>query len=322
MKFKIAFDPNDKAKLFKYWDEIIENNKWSEGKFIKKFEEKWTTYNSLETISFSSWSGAAEAALKYFKLENEVVLCPSNTYQATPMLSKLNGADVKFVDCNKNDLCISYDDLILKAERYKPKAIWVVHIGGHISFDIEKISKFCKEKNIILIEDCAHAAGASLYGKKAGSWGDAGIYSLFATKTISTGEGGLLVSNNSELIDYAKEYRNYGKTRNKILGKNFRMSEFTAALGCIQIDRLDDIIDWKNNFVEKEISKYTNYLKIPNNMISGYYKFIVFDKIVNSTGKVYDIGCHKIFKEDVNLPNTDWVNKNHWCAPIYYKGNI
>ena len=322
MKFKIAFDPNDKTKLFKYWDEIIENNIWSEGKYTKGFEEKWSTYNSLETVSFSSWSGAAEAALKFFKLENEIILCPSNTYQATPMLSKLNGANIKFIDCNKNDLCVSYDDLVLNVEKYKPKAIWVVHIGGHIAFEIEKISKFCKEKNIILIEDCAHAAGASLNKKKAGSWGDVGIYSLFATKTISTGEGGLLVSNNSELIEYAKEYRNYGKTRNTILGKNFRMSEFTAALGCIQVDRLDNIIDWKNNFVEKEISKYTNYLKIPNNMISGYYKFIVFDKIVNSTGKVYDIGCHKIFKEDVNLPNTDWVNKNHWCAPIYYKGNI
>ena len=111
MKFKIAFDPNDKAKLFKYWDEIIENNKWSEGKFIKKFEEKWTTYNSIETISFSSWSGAAEAALKYFKLENEVVLCPSNTYQATPMLSKLNGADVKFAESDAEKALFSALDV-------------------------------------------------------------------------------------------------------------------------------------------------------------------------------------------------------------------
>ncbi len=322
MKFKIAFDPKDKTKLFKYWDEIIENNVWSEGKFTKKFEEKWAIYNSIDAVSFSSWSGAAEAALQYFKLQNETMLCPSNTYQATPMLSKLNGSNVKFVDCNKNDLCISYDDLVEKVKKYKPKAIWVVHIGGHIAFDIEKISNFCKEKNIILIEDCAHAHGASLNGKKAGLWGDVGIYSLFATKTISTGEGGLLVSKNADLINYAKEYRNYGKTRNKILGKNFRMSEFTAALGCIQVERLNDIVEWKNNYVIKEINKYTNYLKIPKNMISGYYKFIIFEEIKNSVGKVYETGCHKIFNEDVRLPNTDWVNKNHWCVPIYYKGNI
>ena len=143
---------------------------------------------------------------------------------------------------------------------------------------------------------------------------------MYATKTISTGEGGILVSKNSELINFAKEYRNYGKPNNKILGKNCRMSEFTAALGCVQISRLNDIVEWKNNYVAKEISKYTNYLKIPKDMVSGYYKFIIFDKINNSTGKVYDIGCHKIFNEKIDLPNTDWINKNHWCVPIYYKG--
>ena len=98
------------------------------------------------------------------------------------------------------------------------------------------------------------------------------------------------------------------------------MSEFNAALGCLQIDRLKDIVEWKNEKVSKDIKNYSNYLKLPSGMISGYYKFIVFDEISNSTGKVYDIGCHKIFKENVKLENTDWVNKNHWCVPMYYKG--
>ena len=61
-------------------------------------------------------------------------------------------------------------------------------------------------------------------------------------------------------------------------------------------------------------------MKLPEGMISGYYKLIVFDEINNSTGKVYDVGCHKIFNENINLTNTDWVNKNHWCVPIYYEG--
>ena len=236
------------------------------------------------------------------------------------MISKSLGLNIKFVDCNKDDLCISYKDFIKKASEYKPKAVWVVHIGGHIAFEIDKIADYCKKNKIILIEDCAHSHGASFNKKKTGMWGDAGIYSLYATKTISTGEGGLLVSNNSKLINFSKEFRNYGKPNNKIIGKNCRISEFTAALGCVQVDRLNDIIEWKNNFVAKEISKYTNYLKIPTNMVSGYYKFIVFDKILNSTGKVYDVGCHRLFDEKTELPNTDWVNKNHWCVPVYYKG--
>lgn len=321
MKFKIGFESKDKKKVFKYWDEIFTNNIWSEGKYTKKFEEKWEDHNQLYANSFSSWAGAAESVLRYFKLENETILCPSNTFQATPMISLSNGLKVKFIDCNKNDLCINVDDLKRNIKLHKPKAIWVVHIGGHISFEIEKIAKICKENNIILIEDCAHAHGAEYKRKKPGSWGDAGIYSLFATKTISTGEGGILVSKNKDLIEYSKEFKNYGKPSNKIISKNFRMSEFTAALGCVQIERLKDIVDWKNNYIEKKLSRYTNPLKLPEGMVSGYYKFIVFDKIEKSTGKVYDIGCHKIFNHEVNLPNTDWVNNNHWCVPIYYKGD-
>ena len=320
MKFKINFDLNDKKKLFDYWDDIIKNNVWSHGKYTEIFEEKWSVYNNLDSVSFSSWAGAAEAVLKFYNLEGETILCPSNTFQATPMVTINNGSKVKFVDCNKDDLCISFEDLKKKIEIYSPKAVWVVHIGGHISFEIEKISKLCKEQNIILIEDCAHSQGASFNKKKPGSWGEAGIYSLYATKTISTGEGGVLVSQNKELINFAKSYKNYGKPENKIIGKNFRMSEFTAALGCVQIDRLADIVSWKNEKVSNELKRFTNYLKLPTGMISGYYKFIVFNEINNSTGKVYDIGCHKIFNENVTLENTDWVNKNHWCVPIYYKG--
>lgn len=320
MKFKINFDSRDKKKLFEYWDDILSNNVWSAGKYTQLFEEKWSVYNNLHSVSFSSWTGAAEAVIKYFKLENEVVLCPSNTFQATPMVSISNGCKIKFVDSNKEDLCISFEDLQRKIKIHSPKAIWVVHIGGHISFEIEKISKICKENNIILIEDCAHSAGASFNGKRPGYWGDAGIYSLYATKTISTGEGGVLVSKNKDLIEFSKSFQNYGKPNNDIIGKNFRISEFNAALGCIQIDRLNDMVEWKNERVSHEITKYSNYLKLPNGMVSGYYKFIVFDEINYSTGKVYNIGCHKIFKENINLVNTDWINKNHWCVPIYYKG--
>ena len=321
MKFKINFDLNDKKKLFEYWNDIIQNNVWSHGKYTDLFEEKWSEHNNLPSVSFSSWAGAAEVVLKYFKLENETILCPSNTFQATPMITISNGNKVKFVDCNKEDLCLSFEDLKSKIKEHSPKAIWVVHIGGHISFEIDKISRLCKEKNIILIEDCAHAHGSSYNGKKPGSWSDAGIYSLYATKTISTGEGGVLVSKNADLIEFAKSYKNYGKPQNKIIGKNFRMSEFNAALGCIQIDRLKDIVEWKNEKISNEVKNFSNYLKLPEGMVSGYYKFIVFDKINNSTGKVYDIGCHKIFNENINLENTEWVNKNHWCVPIYYKGS-
>jgi perosamine synthetase len=323
MKFNIGFDERDIKKLYGYFDEIISSKQWTEGKFTKMFEEKWSEYNELYSVAFSSWAGAALAALEFFNVKGKTVLCPSNTFMATPLVTVRAGANVEFVDCNKNDLCISFDDLRKKVELYKPVAIWVVHIGGHIAFQINEIAKFCKANNIILLEDCAHAHGASWNGKKPGMWGDAGVYSFYATKTITTGEGGMLVTKNLELVEFAKKFRNYGKFDYKVQGLNFRMSEFTAAIGCIQVDRLNDIIAWKNEYVQKHLDpKFPNRVRFPEGMISGYYKYIVFDPIENSTGKVYDQPCHIIMNKNYELPNTEWIAKNHWCVPIYYKGDV
>lgn len=322
MKFTIGFEKEDTKKLHSYWDEIIENQHWSEGKFTQMFEEKWTNYNDINSVAFSSWGGAALAALDFFDVKGKTVLCPSNTFMATPLSVMKAGGKVEFVDCNREDLCMSVRDLEQKINEYHPAAVWGVHIGGHISFQIEEIAKLCKEKNIKLLEDCAHAHGASWNGKKAGTWGDAGIYSFYATKTISTGEGGMLVSKNNDLINYARKYRNYGKFEYDVEGLNYRMNEFTAVIGYVQVDRLDDIVGWKNEYAKKYLDpKFPNRVIFPEGMISGYYKYIVFDPIEKSTGKVYDQLCHKIMKKNYELPNSEWVAKSHWCVPLYYKGD-
>ena len=322
MKFTIGFEKADTEKLHQHWNEIIEKQQWSEGSFTKAFEDKWSIYNDCNSVAFSSWAGAALAALEFFDVKDKTILCPSNTFMATPLVAAKLGNHVEFVDCNREDLCLSYEDLKMKIEKYNPAAVWVVHIGGHIAFDIEKIARICQEKGIILLEDCAHAHGASWNGKKPGTWGDAGIYSFYATKTISTGEGGMLVTKNHNLVEYAKQYRNYGKFDYKVEGLNLRISEFTAAIGCVQTDRLGDIVNWKNEYAEKYLdTQYPNRVLLPGGMISGYYKYIVFEPIEKSTGKVYDQPCHRIMAKDYVLKNTEWVAKNHWCVPIYYKGD-
>lgn len=100
----------------------------------------------------------------------------------------------------------------------KPRAAFLVHIGGHIAFESEQIAAYCAENDIFLIEDCAHAHGASWNGRGAGSYGDAGVYSLYATKTVSTGEGGVLVSKRPELLEFARGFRNYGKPSYAVQG--------------------------------------------------------------------------------------------------------
>ena len=321
MKFTIGFENEDLKLLHGYWDEIITSQKWSEGKFTGLFEEKWSKYNGLASAAFSSWGGAAMAALEYFGIKDRVVLCPSNTFMATPLSVIKAGGKVEFVDSNRDDLCMDKEDLARKIAQYKPKAVWVVHIGGHIAFQIEAIAKICKENGIVLLEDCAHAHGASWNGKKPGSWGDAGVFSFYATKTISTGEGGMLVSRNKDLLEYAKKYRNYGKFDYKVEGLNHRISEFTAAIGCVQVDRLEEIVGWKNKYAEKHLNpKFYNRVVFPDGMRSGYYKYIVFDPIEKSTGRVYDQPCHKIMGKAYDLVNTEWIAANHWCVPLYYKG--
>lgn len=322
MKFTIGFDKKDKGRLFSYFEEIIRKERWSEGKFTEMFEEKWADYNQLQSVAFSSWGGAALAALEFFNVKGKTVLCPSNTFMATPLSIVKAGGNVEFVDCNKDDLCMSAEDLKSKIDKYSPVAVFVVHIGGHIAFQIEEIAQSCKEKGIVLLEDCAHAHGALWNGRKAGGWGDAGIYSFYATKTISTGEGGMLVSKNKDLAAFAKQYRNYGKFDYKVEGLNFRMNEITAAIGCIQVDRLNGIVAWKNAYARRYLDpEFPNRLKFPEGMVSGYYKYIVFDAIENSTGRVYDQPCHHIMKKNYELKNTDWIAQHHWCVPLYYKGD-
>src|SRR5207302_8729282 len=180
------------------------------------------------------------------------VLCPSNTFMAAPLAALRAGASVEFVDCNREDLCLSFADFQQKAERHRPRAAFLVHIGGHIAFEAERITDYCRHHGIFLIEDCAHAHGATWHGRAAGTYGDAGIYSLYATKTISTGEGGVLVSDRPEVIEYARDFRNYGKPTHDVRGLNFRMSEFTAAVGLVQIERLPEIVAWKNRVARTE----------------------------------------------------------------------
>lgn len=320
--FRIGFDRRDIPKALSAWEAILRSERWSEGPYTAQFEAAWQKSHGLESAATSSWSGAALAALNFVDVRGETVLCPSNTFMATPLAVAQAGGRVRFVDCNRSDLCMSYDDFIRKAEESKPKAAWVVHIGGHIAFEIEKIAAYCRENKIRLLEDCAHAHGAEWNGKKPGAWGDAGVYSFYATKTISTGEGGMLVTRDPAMAEYARSFRNYGKPSYAVPGLNFRINEFTAALGLIQTERMPEIIAWKQAYAKDLLDpRYPNHVRFPEGMTSGYYKYIVFNETKPSTGKVYDVPCHKQMGLEEPLPNTEWVAANHWCVPIYYNGD-
>ncbi len=299
------------------------SERWSEGELTERFESAWGDLHGLGSVATGGWTGAALAALDFAGVKGEKVLCPSNTFMATPLSIIHSGGEPVFVDCNREDLCMSADDFERKAEEHKPKAAVLVHIGGHIAFDSDRIADYCRANDIFLLEDCAHAHGANWNGRRPGSWGDAGAYSFYATKTISTGEGGMLVSGREEIVEHARAFRNYGKPDHEVEGLNLRMSEFTAAIGLLQTERLEEIVARKNEIARTQLDPvYESRLELPEGMTSGLYKYIVFEEIERSTGKVYEDPCHRIMGTGDGLPNTDWVSQNHWCVPLYYTPQV
>jgi perosamine synthetase len=319
-RFGIGFDPRDRPRLHALWDEVIDSGQWTEGRMVGAFEAAWEAWNGLPALAVSGWSGGAMAALEYAGVRGETVLCPSNTFPAVVMTILKAGGRPVFVDCGRDDLCVSLEDFAAKLEAHRPKAAWLVHIGGHIAFEVERIADLCSAHDVFLIEDCAHAHGASWNGRRAGTWGDAGVWSLYATKTVSTGEGGVLVSRDPALLAFVRGYRNYGKPDFVVEGLNYRMSEFTAALGLVQVERMEEIVRWKNAAAHAFLDPlHQARLELPQGMVSGLYKYIVFDPVEPSSGKVYDRPCHRIWNTGDDLPNSDWVAEHHWCVPLYYR---
>jgi perosamine synthetase len=120
--FAIGFDRRDSARLHDLWDEVIASEQWSEGAMTRRFEDAWSTWNGVGAVAMASWTGGALSALAYAGVgAGDVVLCPSNTFIATPNAALATGARVCFVDSNREDLCMSFADFERKAESHHPK---------------------------------------------------------------------------------------------------------------------------------------------------------------------------------------------------------
>src|ERR1035441_9706593 len=253
-RFAIGCDQRDRGRLHQLIDDVLDSNRWSEAEMVSLFEAAGRPTTRCPRSRCRAGRGGALAALHFAGVAGETVLCPSTTFMATPLAAVSSGAEVQFVDCNREDLCMSFADFRAKAERHRPRAAFLVHIGGHIAFETQQIADYCAANGIFLIEDCAHAHGASWNGRKAGGYGDVGVYSLYATKTISTGEGGVLVSRRPEVIAHARDFRNYGKPSYEVSVVNFRMSGLPAARGVVQIERRPEIVEWKNATAQAELA--------------------------------------------------------------------
>ena len=252
MSFKYpVYQPSLNGNEKKYVMDCLDST-WisSKGKYISEFENKFAEYIGIEhALGASNGTVALHLALLTLGISaNDEVIVPTLTYIASVNAIAYTGAKPVFVDSLPGTWQIDYNDVRRKITP-KTKAIMAVHLYGH-PCDMDELSAICKEHQIFLIEDAAEAFGTYYKGKHAGTFGDISIFSYFGNKTITTGEGGMVVMNDETLYKRALHLRGQGLAQYReywhdIVGYNYRMTNICAAIGLAQLEQADTFITQK-----------------------------------------------------------------------------
>jgi dTDP-4-amino-4,6-dideoxygalactose transaminase len=344
--FKLKFNLKSKIKfLLGSWDILSSDRPLGESKYTKEFEDRFSEMsNSKFALACSNGTTAIELALKAINVKNKKVLIPSNTFFATSVAVTNAGGIIELLDMESESFSIHPVDLENKISS-EVGAVIIVHIGGIISPNIKKILRICRKYKVPLIEDAAHAHFSVRGNDYAGTIGDIGTFSFFPTKVMTTGEGGMITTNNKKLYEKMKSLKNFGRDNfdsGHIInaeGNNFKINEFTSLLGCIELDRVKSRIERRTLLLDRYIKnlKGTSYrvLKQSDEGVCANYKAIVVCPMESSwlktyckqhnitlTGEVYKIPIHHqpLYKDCfsyVNLPNTDYYYNHHICPPLY-----
>jgi len=341
------FPPESVDFITKKFREILETGSFlTMGKYCEEFEEKFAKYMGCKhAVSVNSGTAALEIVFRTLNIEGFDVIVPTNTFAATVFAVIKAGGRPIFADCTA-DLTIDPNDVKKKLTK-KTKVIVTVHIGGMVSPQTCDLLDICKEKGIQLVEDAAHAAGSTLDDKKAGTFGTAGAFSFFPTKVMTTGEGGMIVTNDPKIYWEATLLRDQAKVKGKNyhekVGYNWRMTEFQAIMGLTQLENLEKFIAKRTEIAKTYDSEFQGSskispLQVPRRVRHNYYKYIVFipkasnresleqrlkkEYGVSLGGYVYDIPCHlqPVFKKYAksNLPGSEELCNKHICPPIYF----
>ena len=301
------------------------NTNWisSKGKYIEKFEKRFSSFIKTKySITVSNGTAALHLALLSLDIkENDEVIVPTFTYISPVNAIKYVGANVKFID-SKLDTWQIDENKLEKMINKKTKAVIVPHLYGQVS-EIEKISTICKKKKIFLVEDCAEAFGCYYKKKHVGIFGDVSTFSFFGSKTITTGEGGMVITNSKKIADKVFKLKMVGVIKNRyywhdVIGYNYRMTNICAAIGLGQLINAKTILKKKRrvfknyNFFLKNTNLQTN--KEIRNTRSSYWLINVF-----LTSKRIRDGLAKYLKRNkIETRNTFNLVHN---MPMYFKKN-
>ena len=345
---KPYFFQKDKEKILRKFSEILSGKSFlSMGKYGEKFEKNFAKYIGTKyAVACNSGTSALELICRALNLNNKEVIVPSNTFIASVNAIMNSGAKPVFADCG-NDMCLDLKSIKKKITK-KTAAIMIVHIGGIITDEINVIRKFCNKKKIYLIEDAAQSHGSTFNSKKAGSFGIAAGFSFFSTKVMTTGEGGIVTTNNKSLVKKMRSMREFGKEKKGIfinyhtsIGYNWRLSEVCSLMGIYQLNSINKFIKWRTRIANMYFKHLKNLKNIeivtPERKGNNYYKFIILlknkkrqqvhkylqKKKIYLSGYVYELPLHKqpVFKKykSLKLLNSEKYCSQHICLPIFYE---
>lgn len=229
--------------------EVVRSGAWgrvSGGKKNEEFEERFARYQGVRyAVTCVNGTAALEIALRAMGVgPGDEVIAPPYTFIATASAAVLVGATPRFVDIDPDTYNID-PEKIEEAITPKTKAIVVVHIGG-CPANMDRILEIAKKHNLMVLEDAAQAVGAEWRGRKVGAIGTMGAFSLQASKNLNAGEGGVVTTDDKELGDMAWSLMNVGRVKtggwydHPVLGWNYRMTEFQAAIALAQMNRLEE----------------------------------------------------------------------------------
>jgi perosamine synthetase len=343
------FPPEEQEWLTNELREIM-NGQLAMGSRVARFEKEFAAYCDVPYgVAFPSCTSSMEAALKALGVgPGDEVLVPVETFIATGMVVSLVGARPVFTEISPSTFSMDFDDAWSKVTD-RTRGAMVVHFGGFISPELPAFIQKMHDSGRFVIEDAAHAPGAELNGKRAGSLADAGCFSFYPTKIMTTGEGGMLTTHREDIAKIARSLQNRGRDMNNPLesyvlpGRNNRFTEIAAAMGLSQLKSLPEFLDARRRvaaiydeallaselFVplipgDKSAPAYWRYVATPSLKIDRQLLRERLAKDGITVDWAYDPPLHlqPVFREMFDtkpgqLPKSEEILSRHICLPVH-----
>ncbi len=344
---RIVFPPADRAEIAEAITGILTTGALTLGPYTRQFEAAFAeAHDAPHAIAVASGTAALEISLRAVGVDGRDVIVPANTFYATAAAILRAGGRPVFADIDAATFALS-PDTITAALTPQTAAVVLVHIAGLISPHADEIKSLCEQRGITLVEDAAHAHGATFDGKFAGAFGAAAAFSFYPTKVVTSGEGGMIVTPSGDLADEARIYRDQGKgafsaNHHVRLGYAWRLSEANAVTGLVHLRRMSEFITRRREVAaryDKALASLDGLepLSEPAGCRGNIYKYIVLlpagaDRAafkqelaarheVRLAGEVYDMPLHHqpVLAEYAGgaLPVAEDMCRRHVCLPVH-----